>query len=193
MLPISLLQVNGRIEEVMSAGTPRFCTLSLLQPPHPCAHTLTPFQGILPDQGPPDLTDNLTPKLQQTACSAKEYKSDAFLRCMSCKGHRSGDTCRFEGIRVLFRDDQGSLKFFSFVSSFEEAPPRMHLPIQWNMPVQPPHIDKTLVSRNRYMLAEGNCKYLTCFRKWLRRLSCLISGMKDFTCNTAMSSGDRER
>lgn len=106
---------------------------------------LTPHHGA---NGPSNF--KLTPELQYARCMSNRYRSDAFPRCVSCTRRWAGDTCRFQHIRVLLRDESKVVQAISFTgeNSIKEKTgdaQRMKLPDKWNVALEQAHIEKITV------------------------------------------------
>ncbi|TDL29141.1 hypothetical protein BD410DRAFT_757791 [Rickenella mellea] len=83
-------------------------------------------------------------ELQFARCMSNRYKSDEFPRCVSCTRRWAGDTCRFQGIRFLIRDDKRQLIGVSFATDQVAESPAMALPAKWNVDLQPHHYDRVM-------------------------------------------------
>ena len=86
------------------------------------------------------------PELQYARCMSARYRSDAFPRCVSCTRRWAGDTCRFQNIRTLLRDENKNLVAVGFqtLTSKSEGT-EMIFPDKWNVELQKRHVDRIMV------------------------------------------------
>lgn len=89
-----------------------------------------------------EVVETLTGELQHSRCMSNRYKSDDFHRCLSCTRRWAGDTCRFQCVRVLYRDSTGVLRDVDFVSEPVGDIPQMQYPNKWNKQMEPEHIER---------------------------------------------------
>lgn len=100
----------------------------------------------------PDLKGVVYAELQYARCMSNRYKSDEFPRCVSCTRRWAGDTCRFQGIRFLVRNEKRDLIALSFVESQKGDAPSMVMPTQWNIALEAQHLDRIMVSAAQFVL-----------------------------------------
>lgn len=86
------------------------------------------------------------PELQYARCMSARYRSDAFPRCVSCTRRWAGDTCRFQNIRTLLRDENKNLVAVGFqtLTSKSEGT-EMIFPDKWNVELEKRHVDRIMV------------------------------------------------
>jgi len=82
-------------------------------------------------------------EIQTARCSSARYAG--FIRCTACIGKKSGDGCRFQGIRAFLKNELGTMVGFSFPGHRERQGQEMQFPTEWNVPLQPQHIIQTKV------------------------------------------------
>jgi len=92
------------------------------------------------------MTLTLIPELQFARCMSNRYKNEEFTRCVSCTRRWAGDTCRFQGIRYLMRDENMQLKGVSFAHPPDTENPRMKFPLKWNRNFEREHVQRSKVS-----------------------------------------------
>ena len=86
------------------------------------------------------------PTLQYVPCMSKQYRNEEFSHCVSCTRRQDGDTCRFQGIRYLMRDENEKLVGISFSESLSVAQmPKMAFPPSWNRKVEREHVRRSKV------------------------------------------------
>ncbi|KAH7105325.1 Clavaminate synthase-like protein [Auriculariales sp. MPI-PUGE-AT-0066] len=71
---------------------------------------------------------------------SNRYKNDDFPRCLSCTRRWAGDTCRFQGVRLFYRNGSGELRGIDFVTALVTPSPEMMYPTAWNAPLTPRHV-----------------------------------------------------
>ena len=112
-----------------------------------------------------------TPELQYARCMSNRYKTDAFPRCVSCTRRWAGDTCRFQGIRILLRDEKKNLVAVSFMESTKSDASKMILPDAWNVDLEERHVKRTMV-RTAHI---GVSKMLTSYHFFLILLQTTVA------------------
>lgn len=105
------------------------------------------------------------PELQFARCMSNRYKADTFPRCVSCTRRWAGDTCRFQGIRLLLKDESKNTVAVSFVESGSTGAPVMKLPERWNVELDRLHLERTMVrmrsfSHINHFEHSGSCIYI---------------------------------
>ena len=87
------------------------------------------------------------PELQSARCMSSKYKDDKLPRCVSCIRRGQGDTCRFQGIRFILKDECGRITGACFTTKSKKRleSPKMEWPLEWNIPMEPAHIQTTKV------------------------------------------------
>lgn len=109
----------------------------------------------------------LTPELQYARCMSNRYKTDAFPRCVSCTRRWAGDTCRFQGIRILLRDENKHLYAVSFIDSTKSDNVKIVLPERWNVNLEERHVKRTMVWDSRLDFFAR--RLISCRSQWLMR------------------------
>jgi len=93
----------------------------------------------------------IIPELQNSSCQSTKYKNDPFTRCVACIRRDGGDTCRFQGIRLIVRDE--SLKFVG-VTLREQGELietcELEFPTKWNRRLDRDHIQRSKVSSSYF-------------------------------------------
>jgi [histone H3]-dimethyl-L-lysine9 demethylase len=86
-------------------------------------------------------------ELQSARCMSSKYRDDKLPRCVSCIRRGQGDTCRFQGIRFILKDECGRITGACFTSKSKKRleSPKMEWPMAWNIPMEPAHIQTTKV------------------------------------------------
>lgn len=92
------------------------------------------------------MTLTLIPELQFARCMSNRYKNEEFTRCVSCTRRWAGDTCRFQGIRYLMRDQDMQLKGVSFAPTTNAENSSMKFSHQWNRHFEREHVQRSKVS-----------------------------------------------
>lgn len=92
-----------------------------------------------------NLRKKLIQELQHARCMSNRYKTDPFPRCVSCTRRWAGDTCRFQNIRFLLRDENKSLIAVSFLEATRGENPKLVFPTQWNAELTMKHIERIMV------------------------------------------------
>ena len=85
-------------------------------------------------------SEELLGELQYSRCMSNRYKNDEFPRCLSCTRRWAGDTCRFQGIRLFYRNATNELKGIDFVTAPVSASQDMAYPHQWNTEFTAHHV-----------------------------------------------------
>lgn len=89
----------------------------------------------------------IIPELQNSSCQSSKYKHEPFTRCVACIRRDGGDTCRFQGIRLILRDES---KNFVGVTLREQGElietSELEFPTKWNRKLDREHIRRSKVS-----------------------------------------------
>ena len=96
---------------------------------------------------PLNMSGVIYPELQYARCMSNRYKADVFPRCVSCTRRWAGDTCRFQGIRFLLRDENRIVRAMSYTGDVKGlSTVKLNLPDKWNVELQESHIQRIMVS-----------------------------------------------
>lgn len=80
------------------------------------------------------------PELQVTRCMSIKYKNEDFPRCVSCIRRWAGDTCRFQGIRILVKDAAEETVGVGFLENPRSDQATKVFPNKWNVELTAGHI-----------------------------------------------------
>ena len=90
----------------------------------------------------------MVPELQFARCMSARYRDEIFTRCVACTRRWAGDTCRFQGIRYIIRDQRQQFVGISFNEHMELTETcKMEFPTKWNRQLDREHIQRLKVSR----------------------------------------------
>jgi hypothetical protein len=90
---------------------------------------------------------SIIPELQFARCMSARYKDELFTRCVACTRRWAGDTCRFQGIRYIVRDQHQKYVGISFNEHTElTETQKMEFPRKWNRKLERKHIQRLKVS-----------------------------------------------
>ena len=101
---------------------------------------------LIHDPNPGPIT-HIIPELQVASCQSSRYKHEPFTRCVACIRRDGGDTCRFQGIRYIMRDENQKFVGIAFNEHRELIETcKLEFPTKWNRKLDREHIQRSKVS-----------------------------------------------